>query len=62
MARKNMIAHLRDQIQAGTYVTPGKIAIAADKILDEMPQAQPPHIRKGSTWRNGDARTAKTPR
>jgi hypothetical protein len=61
MARKNMIAHLRDQIQAGTYVTPGKIAIAADKILDEMTQARPPHIMKGSTWRNGDARTAKKP-
>jgi hypothetical protein len=55
-----MIHHVRDQIKAGTYITPGKIDIAVDKILDEM--TQPPHIRKGSTWRNGDARTAKTPR
>ncbi len=34
--RWNLIAHLREQIAAGTYATKGKLGILADRLLEEL--------------------------
>ena len=34
--RHDLVNHIREQIAAGTYVTPEKLDIALDRMLDEM--------------------------
>jgi len=37
-ARGDLIAHIREQIEAGTYVTEGKLRIVVDKLVQEIVQ------------------------
>ena len=37
--RTKLVAHIRDQIKAGTYVTQGKIARAAERVREEAAKA-----------------------
>lgn len=37
--RWNLIRHLREQIARGTYETPGKLRVVADRIREEVSPA-----------------------
>lgn len=34
--RTELVKHIRQQIEQGSYVTPGKLAITRDRILEEL--------------------------
>lgn len=40
--RQALVAHIREQIAAGTYVTPGKLGIVADRLAEILAEPNDP--------------------
>ena len=39
--RWNLINHIREQLEAGTYLTAGKLSIVCDKLLERLAEEDP---------------------